>query len=71
MNITNIIYELEVIFPSSFFNSMKYLTIHLAYEAKVIGHVQYKYMYLFKRFGTTYMLSNCQFPFIKHLIIHL
>jgi hypothetical protein len=71
MNITETIYKLEMIFPPSFFNSMDYLPIYLTYVAKVKGHVQYKYMFLFERLGTTYMLSNCPLPFIEHLVINL
>ena len=42
MNIIEIICKLEKIFPPSFFESMKHLTIHLPYEAKVGGPVQYR-----------------------------
>jgi hypothetical protein len=50
MNIIEIICKLERIFPPSFFNSMKHLTIHLPYEAKVGGPVQYRWMYPFERY---------------------
>ncbi|XP_074295566.1 uncharacterized protein LOC141623353 [Silene latifolia] len=49
-NIAEIICKLEKIFPSSFFNSMEHLPIHLPYEAKVGGLVQYRWMYPFERF---------------------
>ncbi|XP_019108058.3 uncharacterized protein LOC104906988 [Beta vulgaris subsp. vulgaris] len=35
--------------PPSFFNSMEHLPVHLPYEAKVGGPVQYKWMYPFER----------------------
>ena len=41
--------KLECIFPSSFFDSMKHFPIHLAYEARVAGPVQYRWMYPFER----------------------
>ena len=43
------IYKLEKIFSPSFFNSMEHLVIHLAYEARMVGSVQYRWMYPFKR----------------------
>ncbi|XP_021766228.1 uncharacterized protein LOC110730711 [Chenopodium quinoa] len=49
-NILEILCKLEKIFPPSFFNSIKHLPIHLPYEAKVGGPVQYKWMYPFERF---------------------
>jgi len=51
MNIFEIICKLERIFPPSFFHSMEHWTIHLPYEAKVEGPVQYRWMYLFERYG--------------------
>jgi hypothetical protein len=36
------------IYPG-FFNPMQHLLIHLSYEAKVSGHVQYTWMYHIKR----------------------
>lgn len=42
--------KLEKIFPPSFFDSMEHLPIHLAYEARVGGPVQYRWMYPFERF---------------------
>jgi hypothetical protein len=50
MNIIEIICKLERIFPPSFFDSMEHLTIHLPYEAKVGGPVQYRWMYPFERY---------------------
>jgi hypothetical protein len=34
---------------SSFFNLMQHLLVHLLYEAKVGGHVHYRWMYHFER----------------------
>lgn len=48
-NIPEILCKLERIFPPSFFNSMEHLPIHLPYEAKVGGPVQYRWMYPFER----------------------
>ncbi|XP_073277192.1 uncharacterized protein [Primulina huaijiensis] len=42
--------KLERIFPLSFFDSMEHLSIHLAYEARLAGPVQYRWMYPFERF---------------------
>jgi hypothetical protein len=42
MNIIDIICKLKMIFPLFFFNSIEHLPIHLVYEEKVRGHVQYK-----------------------------
>ena len=50
VNIIEIICKLEKIFPPSFFDSMEHLTIHLPYEAKVRGPVQYRWMYPFERY---------------------
>ena len=41
--------KLERIFPPSFFDSMEHLPFHLAYEARVAGPVQYRWMYPFER----------------------
>lgn len=49
-NIPLILCKLERIFPPSFFDSMEHLSIHLAYEAHIAGHVQYRWMYPFERF---------------------
>jgi len=49
MNIVETLCKLKMIFPSSFFNSIEHLPIHLLFEAKVGGPVQYRWMYSFKR----------------------
>ncbi|OMO58327.1 Transposon, En/Spm-like protein [Corchorus capsularis] len=49
-NSVEILRKLEKIFPPSFFDSMKHLVIHLAYEAKICGPVHYRWMYPFERF---------------------
>jgi hypothetical protein len=41
--------KLEKIFPPGWFNQMQHLLIHLLYEAKVGGPVQYRWMYPFER----------------------
>ncbi|XP_004488345.1 uncharacterized protein [Cicer arietinum] len=48
-NIPFIICKLERIFPPGFFDSMEHLPIHLPYEAKLGGPVQYRWMYPFER----------------------
>ena len=47
-NIVETISKLEMIFPPSFFDSMEYLPIHLPFEEKVEGLVQYRWMYPFE-----------------------
>ena len=42
--------KLEKVFPPGFFDSMEHLPIHLPYEAKVGGPVQYRWMYPFERY---------------------
>jgi len=42
--------KLELIFPPSFFDSMEHLPVHLAYEARIAGPIQYRWMYPFKRY---------------------
>ncbi|XP_021618084.2 uncharacterized protein LOC110619138 [Manihot esculenta] len=49
-NIVESICKMEKIFPPGFFDSMEHLPIHLAYEAKVGGPVQYHWMYPFERY---------------------
>lgn len=39
-----------MIFPSSFFDVMVHLTIHLAREVIICGLVHYRWMYPFERF---------------------
>ena len=40
-----IICKLERIFPPSFFDVMEHLPVHLPYEARIAGPVQYRWMY--------------------------
>ncbi|KAL0331745.1 UNVERIFIED_CONTAM: hypothetical protein Sangu_1720000 [Sesamum angustifolium] len=42
--------NLENVFPPAFFNSMEHLILHLPYETRVEGPVQYRWMYPFERF---------------------
>ena len=44
-----IICKLERIFPPGFFDSMEHLPIHLPYETRIAGLVQYRWMYPFER----------------------
>ena len=44
-----IICKLERIFPPGFFDSMEPLPIHLPYETRIAGPVQYRWMYPFER----------------------
>ena len=48
-NIPEIICKLEKCFPPAFFNVMEHLPVHLPYEARVGGPVQYRWMYPFER----------------------
>jgi len=48
-NFPIILCKLERIFPPSFFDSMEHLPIHLAYETRLGGPVQYRWMYPFER----------------------
>ena len=48
-NILIILCKLERNFPPEFFDSMGHLLVHLAYEARVCGPVQYRWMYQFER----------------------
>ncbi|XP_074356714.1 uncharacterized protein LOC141696477 [Apium graveolens] len=45
-----ILCKLERIFPPSLFDSMEHLLVHLPYEARIAGPVQYRWMYPFERF---------------------
>ncbi|XP_061348046.1 uncharacterized protein LOC133293480 [Gastrolobium bilobum] len=45
--------KLEMIFPPTFFDSMEHLPVHLAYEARIGGSQQYRWMYPFERFLKT------------------
>ncbi|RDX81488.1 hypothetical protein CR513_37828, partial [Mucuna pruriens] len=47
-NIPVILCKLERIFPPAFFDSMEHLPIHLPYEARMGGPVQYRWMYPFE-----------------------
>lgn len=49
ISVVETICKLEKIFPPSFFNLMEHLIMHLPYEAKVCGPVQYRCMYPFER----------------------
>jgi hypothetical protein len=48
-NIVETICKLEMIFPPSFFDSMEHLFVHLLFEVKVGGPVEYRWMYPFER----------------------
>jgi hypothetical protein len=52
-NMVETLCKLEMIFPPSFFDSMEHLPIHLPFEAKVGGLVQYRWMYPFERLDIT------------------
>jgi hypothetical protein len=47
-NIVETLCKLEMIFPPSFFDSMEHLPIHIPFEAKSGGPIQYRWMYPFK-----------------------
>jgi hypothetical protein len=47
-NIVETLCKLEMIFPPLFFDSMEHLPIHLLFEAKAGGPVQYRWMYPFE-----------------------
>ncbi|XP_055824120.1 uncharacterized protein LOC129892559 [Solanum dulcamara] len=49
-DIAQILCKLERIFPPGFFNSMEHLPVHLPYEARIAGPVQYRWMYPFERY---------------------
>ena len=44
-----LICKMEKIFPPGFFNPMQHLLVHLAYEAKVGGPVQFRWMFQIER----------------------
>jgi len=48
-NISFILCKLERISPLGFFDSMERFPIHLAYQARLGGPVQYRWMYPFER----------------------
>ncbi|KAL0434356.1 UNVERIFIED_CONTAM: hypothetical protein Slati_2769900 [Sesamum latifolium] len=43
-SVAAILCNLEIIFPPSFFNSMEHLVVHLPYEARVGGRIQYRFL---------------------------
>jgi hypothetical protein len=45
MSCTSVVMQARKIFPPRFFNPMEHLLIHIPYEAKVGGPVQYRWMY--------------------------
>ncbi|XP_038680928.1 uncharacterized protein LOC119981859 [Tripterygium wilfordii] len=49
-NIPVVLCKLERIFPPSFFDSMEHLLVHLPFETRMGGPVQYRWMYPFERF---------------------
>ena len=55
-DISIIICKLESIFSPGFFDSMEHLPIHLPYQAKIVGPVQYRWMYPFERLIFCYVL---------------
>ena len=48
-NIVVTLCKLEKILPRGFFDHMEHLVVHLSYEVKVGGPVQYRWMYPFER----------------------
>jgi hypothetical protein len=44
-----LIYKLEKIFPLGRFNLIQHLLVHITYEAKIGGPVQYRWMYHIER----------------------
>ena len=62
-NIPVLLCKLEQIFPPSFFDSMEHLPVHLPYEARVGGPVQYRWMYPFER----YKMSNHLFTIVSYI----
>jgi hypothetical protein len=55
-NIIETLCKLEMISPPSFFDSMEYLPIHLLFETKAGGPVQYRWMYPFKQLDITVVM---------------
>ncbi|KAH0718720.1 hypothetical protein KY285_014751 [Solanum tuberosum] len=49
-DIPQILCKLERIFPPGFYDSMEHLPVHLPYEARIAGPVQYRWMYPFERY---------------------
>jgi len=52
-NIVETLCKLKMIFSPSFFDLMEHLPIHLPFEVKARGPVQYRWMYLFERLDIT------------------
>jgi hypothetical protein len=52
-NIVETVCKLEMIFPPSFFDSTEHLPVHLPFEVKVRGPVQYRWMHPFERLDIT------------------
>ncbi|XP_071687306.1 uncharacterized protein [Rutidosis leptorrhynchoides] len=52
-DIGKILYDMERIFPPSFFDVMVHLSVHLAYEARIGGIVHYRWMYPIERYLAT------------------
>ena len=53
INIIEKIYKLKMILPPLFSYSMKHLPMHLLYEVKVGGQIQYRWMYSFEMLNIT------------------
>ena len=66
-NIPVLLCKLEQIFPPSFFDSMEHLPVHLPYEARLGGPVQYRWMYPFER----YKMSNHLYTIVLYTYSHL
>ncbi|GKV02853.1 hypothetical protein SLEP1_g15237 [Rubroshorea leprosula] len=62
--IIEIICKLKQIFPPSFFDSMEYLVIHLPYETRVGGPVQFRWMYPFE--SQARQVYYTPYPSINH-----
>ena len=50
LEIPEILCKLERIFPPAFFDSMEHLPVHLPYEARIAGLVQFRWMYPYERY---------------------
>ncbi|KAI9119883.1 hypothetical protein K1719_009272 [Acacia pycnantha] len=50
--------KLEMVFPPSMFDSMEHFPVHLAYEAKVGGPQQYRWMYPFESYFSNWVRST-------------
>ncbi|KAJ8770996.1 hypothetical protein K2173_023321 [Erythroxylum novogranatense] len=64
-----ILCKLEGIFPPSFFDCMEHLPVHLPHEAKLVGPVQYRWMYPFERLVDKYYCNNQLQTFINYILI--